>query len=185
MSITQGIKAETVYILKEGRIAQEGIFHRDSVCFTLSLSCQAQLAQYVAGFKDIDRQFPPFLGKPRYLDVIKRKDFEDFIGKMPGLSFTITKWIGLRLRRFENRFENMIFMDVRTRIIAVFRDLSQKHGVPADSGTKIAIRLSHKDIASLVGATREAVTLELNNLKRSGIILRDGKYFILSAKHPS
>ncbi|MBI2411707.1 MAG: Crp/Fnr family transcriptional regulator [Deltaproteobacteria bacterium] len=179
-----GDRAETVYILKEGRIkitrfSEEGreltvdILEPGDVLGELSLAGERERETDAVAMED------------SFLCVIKRKDFEDFIGKMPGLSFTITKWMGLRLRRIENRFENMIFKDVRTRLVAVFRDLAQQHGVPADNGTKIAIRLSHKDIAGLVGATRETVTLELNNLKRSGVILIDGKYFILSAKHPS
>jgi len=74
---------------------------------------------------------------------------------------------------------------VHTRLITIFKDLSEKYGVPASNGRKIAIHLSHKEIASLIGATRETVTLELNNLKRSGDILMDGKYVILSPKHLS
>ncbi|HKZ46717.1 MAG TPA: Crp/Fnr family transcriptional regulator, partial [Thermodesulfobacteriota bacterium] len=120
-----------------------------------------------------------------FICAMKRKDFEDFISKMPNLSLTITKWMGLRLRSIENRFKDMIFQNVRSRLMNIFKDLAQRNGVPVNNGRKIAIKLTHKDIASLIGATRETATLELNNLKRSGDILMDGKYFILPSKHLS
>ena len=87
------------------------------------------------------------------------------------------------MRKVESRFMDMLFQDVNYRLIAIFKGLAQKYGVQADGGRKIELRLSHKEIASLVGATRETVTLELNNLNRSGDILMDGEYFILHSKH--
>lgn len=181
---SSGDKAETVYILKEGRIKITR-FSEEGKELTVDILEPGDILGELSLAGEQERETDAIAMEDSFLCVIKRKDFEDFIGKMPGLSFSITKWIGFRLRRVENHFENMIFKDVRTRVIAAFGYLAQKHGVPADGGIKIALRLSHKDIAGLVGATRETVTLELNNLIRRGVILKDGKYFILSARHPS
>ena len=46
-------------------------------------------------------------------------------------------------------------------------------------GRKIAIKLSHQELANLIGATRETVTLELNNMKRRGDIVMEGREFVL------
>ncbi|OGP17054.1 MAG: hypothetical protein A2V21_311125 [Deltaproteobacteria bacterium GWC2_55_46] len=181
---SSGDRAETVYILKEGRIKVTR-FSEEGRELTVDILEPGDVLGELSLAGERERETDAVAMEDSFLCVVKRKDFEDFIGKMPGLSFTITKWIGLRLRRIENRFENMLFKDVRTRLLAVFMDLAQKHGVSADNGIKIAIRLSHKDIAGLVGATRETVTLELNNLKRNGDIMMDGKYFVLASRHLS
>ncbi|MBI5588677.1 MAG: Crp/Fnr family transcriptional regulator, partial [Deltaproteobacteria bacterium] len=145
-----GDKAETVYILKEGRVRitqfsaggkelTVDILEPGDVFGELTVAGEQVRASGAAAKED------------SYICAIKRKDFEDFIGKMPDFSLTITKWIGLRLRRVESRFMDMLFQDVRSRLMTIFRDLAQKYGVPVDNGRKITIRLSHKEIASLVG----------------------------------
>ncbi|MBI5344819.1 MAG: Crp/Fnr family transcriptional regulator [Deltaproteobacteria bacterium] len=177
-----GDKAETVYILKEGRIRITR-FSEDGRELTIDILEPGDLFGELTAAGGEERETDAIAMEDSFICAIKRRDFEDFIGKMPDLSLTITKWIGLRLRRVESRFMDMLFQDVRTRLITIFRDLAQKYGVPVDGGRKIELRLSHKEIASLIGATRETVSLELNNLKRSGDILSDGKYFILPSKH--
>ena len=52
-------------------------------------------------------------------------------------------------------------------------------GVREASGTRIAVRLKHAEIASLVGSTRETVSVELGRLLRTGrLILEDGYYVL-------
>lgn len=179
-----GDKAETVYVVKEGRVkiirySPDGrelmidILEQGDIFGELTMAGEKERETYAVAMED------------SFICAMQRRDFEDLLSQMPGLSISITKWIGLRLRRIENRFENMIFNDVRTRLLSLFNDMAKKYGMPVNDGIKIKLKLSHNDIASLVGAARETVTLELNNLKRSGSILMDGKYFILPQKHIS
>jgi len=179
-----GDTAGTVYILKEGRIRIIR-YSEDGRELTVDILEPGDIFGELTMAGEEERETDAVAMEDSFICAIKRKDFEDFISKMPNLSLSITKWMGLRLRKIETRFNDIIFQDVRTRLITIFKDLSEKYGVPASNGRKIAIHLSHKEIASLIGATRETVTLELNNLKRSGEILIDGKYIILPPKHLS
>ena len=179
-----GDKAEAVYVVKEGRVKIIR-YSPDGRELTIDILEQGDIFGELTMAGEKERETDAVAMEDSFICAMKRGDFEDLLSQMPGLSLSITKWIGLRLRRIENRFENMIFNDVRTRLISLFNDLAKKYGMPVNDGIKIKIRLSHNEIASLVGATRETVTLELNNLKRSGSILMDGKYFILPQKHLS
>lgn len=173
-----GDKADTIYILKEGRV-KIARFSANGKELAVDILEPGDIFGELVIAGEENREANAVAMEDSFVCVINRKDFEDFISKRPDLCLSITKWIGQRLRRIESRFKDMIFQDVRTRLIIIFRELARKYGVPADNGMKIAIRLSHKDLASLIGATRETVTLELNNLKKSGDILMDGKNFIL------
>ena len=177
-----GDTAGTVYILKEGRIRIIR-YSEDGKELTVDILEPGDIFGELTVAGEEERETDAVAMEDSYICAIKRKDFEDFISKMPYLSLSITKWIGLRLRKIESRFNDIIFQDVHTRLITIFKDLSEKYGVPVSNGRKIEIHLSHKEIASLIGATRETVTLELNNLKRSGDILMDDKYVILPPKH--
>ncbi|MGH2568565.1 MAG: Crp/Fnr family transcriptional regulator, partial [Bacteroidota bacterium] len=50
--------------------------------------------------------------------TIKKSDFEDLLKMHPELNFEVTKRIGLRMRKFEERVTDMVFKDVRKRIAA-------------------------------------------------------------------
>lgn len=176
-----GDRAETLYILKEGRIKITRL-SEDGKELTVDILDPGDIFGELALAGEEVREESAVALEDSYICAINRKDFEDFFSKIPLLSVTVTKWIGLRLRKIENRLEGMIFQDVRSRLLSILRELAQKYGVPVQGGRKIMVRLSHQEIANLIGATRETVTLELNNLKKDGYILIEGRDIILSTR---
>ena len=179
-----GDRADTLYILKEGRIK---ITHlsQDGRELTLDILEPGDIFGELTLAGEIERETTAVAMEDSFICAIRRKDFEDFIGTLPHLSLTIIRWMGWRLRRIENRLENIIFLDVRARLLSILKDLAQKYGVSVEGGKKITIQLSHHEIANLIGATRETVTLELNSLKKKGHILMDGRYIIVPPQNIS
>ncbi|MFQ5442338.1 MAG: Crp/Fnr family transcriptional regulator [Thermodesulfobacteriota bacterium] len=180
---SMGDSADDLYILKEGRIKITRITE-DGKELTFDILEPGDIFGELALAGEEERETSAEALEDSFICTINRKDFEGFVGKNPALSLRITKWIGSRLRKIENRVENLIFQDVRTRILALFIDLGEKYGKDSPRGRKIDIKLSHQEIANLVGATRETVTLELNNLKKTGEILTEGKEFVLPSRRP-
>jgi len=97
------------------------------------------------------------------------------------LSFRILKLISFKLMRIERKLESLVFKDVRTRIIEFLKDTAAWKGKKVGFETMISTRLTHKDIAALVGTSRQTVTSILNELRdknliyfdRSKILIRD------------
>jgi len=52
-------------------------------------------------------------------------------------------------------------------------------------GTKIALRLTHADVASLVGSTRETVSVEIAKLVEMGRLRLEGRSVIVPAQIPA
>ena len=75
--------------------------------------------------------------------------------------------------------EDLAYARVPDRLMHLFERLAQEHGVQHDEGVLLNVRLTHSDIASLIGSTRETVSLEMSNLAKSGWIVYDGKQIIL------
>ena len=50
-------------------------------------------------------------------------------------------------------------------------ELLASHGRPAGRGWEIGLRLSHQELASLIGATRETVTGTLGRLQKERLIV--------------
>jgi CRP-like cAMP-binding protein len=75
--------------------------------------------------------------------------------------------------------EDIAYARVSDRLMHLFRRLANEHGVPVEGGLRIETRFTHADLATLIGSTRETVSLELSNLVRAGAVRLDGRQFII------
>jgi len=60
-------------------------------------------------------------------------------------------------------------------------DLCEDFGIEDSRGTLLTVSFSHKDIASIVGASRPRVTEHLGQMERDHLLFRQGRQFIVSA----
>jgi CRP-like cAMP-binding protein len=98
------------------------------------------------------------------------KDFEGMLLHNPSLNLQLTKWIGLRLRRFEEKLSDLAFKDVTQRIISFLVRYAEDFGKIKEGTVQISSSLSHQEIAHLTAASRQTVTTVLNELKERGMI---------------
>lgn len=82
----------------------------------------------------------------------------------------VTKLIGFRLTRIERRLKSLLFRSNRDRLIHLLIDLAERYGKRKGSEINLEIQLSHQDISSIIGSTRESVTNALGELKRLGML---------------
>ncbi len=87
------------------------------------------------------------------------------IEQQPDMAIGITKLIGLRRKRVERRLKNVLFHSNRERLVHTLLDLAEQYGFATDRGTELRIKLSHQDLASIIGSTRETVTIVLGELQ--------------------
>ena len=78
--------------------------------------------------------------------------------------------VGQRLARAEQRVADFALDAIPLRLDKLLRDLAIRYGQPKEGGVLIDLALPHREIASIVGSTRESVTVRLNHLRRAGII---------------
>jgi CRP-like cAMP-binding protein len=106
-----------------------------------------------------------------YVLAIPREEVLWLMSHRPQIAMSITKLIGLRLRRVENRLRNLLFRSIRERTTLMILELLASHGRAVGNRWEIDLRLSHQEFANLVGATRETITLTLGQLQREGMIV--------------
>jgi CRP/FNR family transcriptional regulator len=80
------------------------------------------------------------------------------------------RMVGQRLSRAERRVADFALDAIPARLDKLLVDLSERYGRPGPAGVLIDLQLPHREIASIVGSTRESVTVRLNALRRAGII---------------
>lgn len=100
----------------------------------------------------------------------KSDDFEKFMESNPNVALKYTKWMGLWFKRLENRYANIMFKDVRTRLLHFLNDMVTDIPADDDGYSTLPNYLTHNDIASLICSTRQTVTALLNAFRTEGIL---------------
>lgn len=105
------------------------------------------------------------------------------IQETPEIGFQITKLIGLRLRTFRSRIEELLCKSAHARLAHALLELAEHHGVSDTDGVLITLKLSQGDLGRLVGLSRETVNgilqewreQKLLEMDRRSVRLRDPK----------
>lgn len=161
--------ADYVYVVQEGRVRLVSIT-RDGKQAILALFEPGDLFGELALAGAAERDEYAETVKPSTVVSIPRDALEQVLEQNARLSLAVTRLIGWRRRRLERRLRNLLFCSNRERLTALLWDLVEQYGRRIPEGLLIDIKLSHQDLASLIGVTRESVTLTLGELQLEGLV---------------
>src|SRR5262249_19696942 len=102
--------------------------------------------------------------------VVPRDDLLWLMEQRPDVALSITKLVCLRRRRIENRLRNILFLSSRERMVHLLLELVEAYGERAGQRCEIPLKLTHQELASLIGVTRETVTVVLGRLQFERLI---------------
>lgn len=108
-----------------------------------------------------------------------RAEFERLVQTHASLGWRMTKALAARRREVEAKIENLIFKDVNSKLAELLLRLGAEHGVEDDRGLLVALKITHQEMANLIGSTRETVSLTLAQFKKKGLVQSDGRKVIL------
>ena len=97
--------------------------------------------------------------------LIPAGELHRLVEKYPRISLGVTKLIGLRRKRIERRLKYLLFHSNRERLVHLLLELAEKYGNATQRGVELSIKLSHQDLANIIGSTRETVTVILGELQ--------------------
>lgn len=106
---------------------------------------------------------------------ISRDLFLGLMRESPALASEVTRLLGLRLRMYRTRLRETLHQSAHARVANTLVDLAGRHGVEDADGVVIPLRLSQRDIANLVGLTRETVNFILKDLRERKLIETQGR----------
>lgn len=110
---------------------------------------------------------------------LSRADFERMQSMVPGLAIRITKMIGFRRWKLENKLIDLLYGSVEQRLAKTIVNLLDDFAVPHLNGYLLKIKLTHQDFADLIASTRETVTSTISKMKNDGLLDAEGKYLII------
>lgn len=111
--------------------------------------------------------------------LIPSDALQQLMAGQPTVSLGINRLLGLRRQRVERRLKSLLFRSNRERLVHLLLELAEKYGRSSPEGTLLGLRLSHQDLASMIGSTRETVTVVLGELQSEGALLVRRRQIVL------
>lgn len=109
--------------------------------------------------------------------TIEEKDLEYVFGICPQLAVTLVAALSERLRGMITRLEGMAFHDATHRVMRVMLNVAtasyEARGIPVIEG------LTHYEIATLAGTSRETASRVVSNLAREGVVATKGRKIVV------
>lgn len=164
-----GEPGQSVLLLAEGRVKIKDITP-DGKETILAFIEEGEIFGELAFLDGEDRQEYAEAVEDSQILAIRRQDFLWLMESRPDVALHITKLIGFRRRRIENRLRNVLFLPSRERLLRLLLELIEDHGERHGNRCEIRLPLSHQDLASLIGITREMVSHVLGALQAEGLV---------------
>ena len=173
-------QSRTVYLVKHGRIRIARLTP-DGKEVTVAMLGAGDLFGEETLFGEAPRTTVAICMEETLLCTARAEDMFALLSRDPQLALNVAQILSERLGDASAAMEDLAYARVPDRIVNLFSRLAEEHGVPDPRGVRIDVRLTHADIASLIGSTRETVSLELAALVRSGRLIHEDRSFVVPA----
>jgi CRP/FNR family transcriptional regulator/CRP/FNR family cyclic AMP-dependent transcriptional regulator len=112
--------------------------------------------------------------------VLKREKFLNAIKQNPMIAIDLLETLVKRLRKATEREERFAFLDVRNRLLKFISQLVKTEGNSEGDGFFRINKLTHKELASRIGASREAISKVLKDMIHKNLIKEEKGYYLVS-----
>jgi CRP/FNR family transcriptional regulator, cyclic AMP receptor protein len=107
-----------------------------------------------------------FFELPNFIHVLQNN---------PNLSLKFADTMNEKLVAFQQKYQDLVFKDVDTRVSDFFKRYAQHHGKSNGSVIEMEMLLTHQDIADYTASSRQSVTTIINRMVEKGKILYEGR----------
>lgn len=174
---SRGDPAETLYLLKEGLVRLCSVSEKGTESILHILKPDAIFGELL--FSEEERALTAVAQTDLLVTTLSRTNLQDLLLAVPVVSRNFIRLLSRRLAKVEREFVDFGHTWSYHRLAYVLLKLADEHGVETGTGTKITVRLTHEDLAKLIGTTRETVTTQLGRFRKLGMVRRDGRHLVL------
>ena len=128
-------------------------------------------------------------GLPRSADAVaaeetqlyglNRKDFIAYVMNNETAVKAILAALSKRLRKADDFLEDVFFLNVAARLAKKLIELAMSNGFREEDGGPIHLNVTQKDLAGMIGATRESVNKALRSLREKNLIGFSGNTLVI------
>ncbi|MBE0607124.1 MAG: Crp/Fnr family transcriptional regulator [Deltaproteobacteria bacterium] len=167
------------------------IIERGRVKVTIPSDSGEELILTLLGAGDLLGELSLFDGKPRSATVEALEDTEtlclhreDLLALLRDRFDVVEKILEVLARRIRDTdmlLAESHFLDITSRLAKKILDLGDAFGVREGGKIRIGVKMTQKDLASMIGATRESINKQLKGFRDQGLVrIAGGKIEILN-----
>jgi len=114
-----------------------------------------------------------------HLYGLNRKDFLAYVMNNETAVKAILSALSKRLRRADDLLEDIFFLNISMRLAKKLIELAMSSDLQQQGNEPIKLSISQKDLAGMIGATRESVNKELRTLREKNLISLSGRAILI------
>jgi CRP/FNR family cyclic AMP-dependent transcriptional regulator len=107
---------------------------------------------------------------PSLLCLVAWEAFEGVVLRNPEAGLRLLRVLGERIGVLEERLADLAYREVPARLASAILRLVEGKGVVGPQGVMLTTRYTHRQLASMIGANREATTRALGTLRERGAL---------------
>jgi CRP/FNR family transcriptional regulator len=174
----QGDDARLVYLVKSGRVR---VSRRtpEGKEVTISILGPGDLFGEEVVFTQVTRTAVATCLEDSVLCLARANDVFGLFLRHPVLALNVAKYLREQLDDALSIAEDVAYLSVTDRLVRLIERLATEHGKRVAGGTLLDVRLTRSEMASLIGSTRETVSVRLASLERDGRVRLRGRSIIL------
>ncbi len=112
--------------------------------------------------------------------IVPGEVFLEFLTEHPAASRALLRALARQVQANESFVDDLLFLDLKGRVAKRMLQLvSPSLDALPEDGAVLPSIVTHADLASLCGGSRENVTRILSDFQRRGLVERDGKRYVL------
>jgi len=174
-----GDPGNSMFIVNGGRIKISKVT-RDGKALTLNYCGPSEVFGETCLIEGGPREEMAEAMENSMITELERGDVEKLLQNHAHFGFQLTRILAGRRRELENKLETLVFRDVTSKLAELLLNLAEEYGVEDSRGTMVALKITHQELANLIGSTRETVSLTLSQFKRKKLICTEGRKVIIS-----
>lgn len=176
----QGDPSDAVFVLVSGRIRISRITN-DGREFILEFLKPGEPFGELALVDDASRETIAEALEASEVLAVRKEEFEALLARRPDLAIKVAKLLGSRNKAMADKVEDLVFRDVPARLAGLLLALADEFGVGSERGTRFAFKITHRELASCIGSSRETVSQILTSFAKARFIARNGRQIIITA----
>jgi CRP-like cAMP-binding protein len=116
--------------------------------------------------------------------AVRKASVAWLVRREPDLALVLLAALSDRLRQSDDLIESLLPREVSGRLAALLLNLEGRFGEgDGEGGVVLGVRLPHRELASMIASTREAVSKAMSELRREGVVeVRDRRIVILDRR---
>lgn len=176
---SKGDESDALYLIVKGKV-RTVIMDEEGREMTLNIHGAGEYIGEVALLDGRPRSATIITKEPTQVMIIYRKDFMHVVSGNMEILHDVIQLISSRLRELTDKFESLAFQDVYGRVTGFLLQMSREE----DGKRMITEKLTHHEISTMVGSSREMVSKILKELSNGGYISIDKKKITILKKFP-